>query len=190
MCSMDSTSEAPENWPHLTVADHIWPHLTKVGTDQVKGSIAEPLAHRAQHHRLQRQYEAAPRGAARPRGVHEAWRLSAPGNEPHLTVADHRWPYQTASDQSRDRSSKGGRSRSLSPAVPSTTSSNLSPVPLPEAHHDLGERARLRHALRQWLREHGFTVAELARRVGERQVGIHRFANVAKNAPTERTSTG
>jgi hypothetical protein len=50
MCSMDSTSEAPEIWPHLTVADHIWPHLTKVGTDQVKASIAEPLPHRAHHH--------------------------------------------------------------------------------------------------------------------------------------------
>jgi hypothetical protein len=67
--------------------------------------------------------------------------------------------------------------------MPSTIPHSPTAKPLPEAHHDLGERARLRHALRKWLREHGFTEAELARRTGERQIGIHRFVNVAMNGP-------
>jgi hypothetical protein len=58
--------------------------------------------------------------------------------------------------------------------MPSTTPCSPPLMPLPEAHHTSGS-ARLRHALRHWLREHGFTVAELARRVGERQPRVHNF---------------
>jgi hypothetical protein len=53
--------------------------------------------------------------------------------------------------------------------------------PLTEEHYDLAEPARLRQTLRQWLREHGFTVDKLAGRIGEKQVRLHRFVNGPHN---------
>jgi hypothetical protein len=69
----------------------------------------------------------------------------------------------------------------LAVPCPAQSPHSATAKPLPEAHHDLGELTRLRHVLRHWLREHGFKVAKLARRVGEKQVRLRRFVNGPDN---------